>query len=48
MSYYCGIDLHSTNHVVCLSDDEDKRLLESYPMTVAHRSSPCFLNTKVS
>jgi len=28
MSYYCGIDLHSTNHVVCVNDDEDKRVLE--------------------
>ncbi len=28
MSYYCGIDLHSTNHVVCVNDDEDKRLVE--------------------
>ena len=28
MSYYCGIDLHSINHVVCVSDEEDKRLLE--------------------
>ena len=29
MTLYCGIDLHSTNHVVCVSDDEDKRVLES-------------------
>ena len=28
MSYYCGIDLHSTNHVVCVNDDEDNRLVE--------------------
>ena len=28
MAYYCGIDLHSTNHVVCVTDEEDKRLLE--------------------
>ena len=28
MSYYCGIDLHSINHVVCVSDEEDKRVLE--------------------
>lgn len=28
MEYYCGIDLHSTNHVVCVTNNEDKRLLE--------------------
>lgn len=28
MSHYCGIDLHSNNHVVVVIDDEDKRLYE--------------------
>ena len=28
MALYCGIDLHSTNHVVVVIDDEDKRVLE--------------------
>ncbi len=28
MSHYCGIDLHSNNHVVVVIDDEDKRLCE--------------------
>lgn len=28
MTYYCGVDLHSTNHVVCVSDNEDTRILE--------------------
>lgn len=28
MPLYCGIDLHSNNHVVCVIDDQDKRLLE--------------------
>ena len=28
MAYYCGVDLHSTNHVICVTDEEDKRLLE--------------------
>jgi transposase len=28
MSLYCGIDLHSNNHVICVIDDQDKRLLE--------------------
>jgi hypothetical protein len=28
MSHYCGIDLHSNNHVVVVIDDEDKRVLE--------------------
>ena len=28
MSYYCGIDLHSINPVVYVSDEEEKRLLE--------------------
>ena len=28
MSHYCGIDLHSNNHVVVMIDDEDKRVLE--------------------
>ena len=29
MAHYCGVDLHSTNHVVCVTDDNDKRLLET-------------------
>lgn len=28
MALYCGIDLHSNNHVVCVIDDKDKRLFE--------------------
>lgn len=28
MSLYCGIDLHSNNHVVVVIDEEDKRLYE--------------------
>jgi len=29
MPLYCGIDLHSNNHVICVIDDKDKRLLET-------------------
>ena len=29
MSLYCGIDLHSNNHVLCVIDDKDRRLLET-------------------
>lgn len=28
MALYCGIDLHSTNHVVVVIDEEDRRLVE--------------------
>jgi transposase len=28
MTLYCGIDLHANNHVICVIDDKDKRLLE--------------------
>ena len=28
MTLYCGIDLHSNNHVICVIDDEDHRVLE--------------------
>ena len=28
MTLYCGIDLHSNNHVICVIDDNDKRLFE--------------------
>ena len=28
MSHYCGIDLHSNNHVVVVIDDKDKRVLD--------------------
>ena len=28
MTHYCGIDLHSNNHVVVVIDEEDKRLYE--------------------
>ena len=28
MQHYCGIDLHSNNHVVVVIDEEDKRVLE--------------------
>jgi len=29
MTLYCGIDLHSNNHVLCVIDDKDRRLLET-------------------
>jgi len=29
MPLYCGIDLHSNNHVLCVIDDKDRRLLET-------------------
>ena len=29
MPLYCGIDLHSNNHVLCVIDDKDCRLLET-------------------
>ena len=28
MTHYCGIDLHSNNHVIVVIDDEDKRVLD--------------------
>ncbi|SDW10019.1 hypothetical protein SAMN05421882_10031, partial [Nitrosomonas communis] len=28
MQHYCGIDLHSNNHVVVVIDEEDKRVFE--------------------
>ena len=28
MAHYCGIDLHSNNHVVVVIDEQDKRVLE--------------------
>lgn len=28
MTHYCGIDLHSNNHVVVITNDEDKRVVE--------------------
>ena len=28
MSLYCGIDLHSNNHVVVVIDEEDRRIVE--------------------
>ena len=28
MTLYCGIDLHANNHVICVIDDKDKRILE--------------------
>ncbi|VAX12444.1 ISGsu4, transposase [hydrothermal vent metagenome] len=28
MTHYCGIDLHSNNHVVVITNDEDKRVME--------------------
>ena len=28
MSHYCGIDLHSNNHVVVVIDEGDKRVLD--------------------
>ena len=28
MTHYCGIDLHSNNHVVVVIDDKDKRVYE--------------------
>ena len=29
MTLYCGIDLHSNNHVICVIDDNDKRVFET-------------------
>jgi transposase len=29
MTLYCGIDLHSNNHVICVIDDKDKRIFET-------------------
>ena len=29
MTLYCGIDLHANNHVICVIDDRDKRVLEA-------------------
>ena len=29
MTLYCGIDLHSNNHVICIIDEQDNRLYES-------------------
>jgi transposase len=28
MTHYCGIDLHSNNHVIVVTDNEDKRVLD--------------------
>ncbi len=28
MSHYCGIDLHSNNHVVVVIDERDNRVLD--------------------
>jgi len=28
MTLYCGIDLHSNNHFLCVIDDKDNRLIE--------------------
>jgi hypothetical protein len=28
MALYCGIDLHSNNHVVVVIDEEDRRIFE--------------------
>ncbi len=28
MAHYCGIDLHSTNHVVVIINEEDERMFE--------------------
>lgn len=28
MSLYCGIDLHSNNHVISIIDGQDKRIVE--------------------
>ncbi len=28
MRHYCGIDLHSNNHVVVITDEGDKRVFE--------------------
>lgn len=37
MSLYCGIDLHSNNNVVCVINEQDKRLLE---VKLDNRSEP--------
>jgi len=45
MLYYCGIDLHSTNHVVCVNDDEDNRsnnkvrFVSSYSIATEYHSN---------
>lgn len=37
MTLYCGIDLHSNNHVVVVIDQEDRRLVEKrLPNSLAH------------
>lgn len=37
MTLYCGIDLHSNNHVVVVIDEEDRRLVEKrLPNALAH------------
>lgn len=37
MALYCGIDLHSNNHVVVVIDQEDRRLVEKrLPNSLAH------------
>ena len=28
LTYYCGIDLHSNNHYVCVIDENDNRVFE--------------------
>ena len=28
MTYYCGIDLHSNNHYVCVIDENDNRVFQ--------------------
>lgn len=38
MKLYCGIDLHSNNHVVCVIDDKDRRLLETKLGNDIHRT----------
>jgi hypothetical protein len=29
MALYCGIDLHSNNHVVVVIDEEDRRIVRN-------------------
>ena len=29
MSLYCGIDLHSNNHFICVIDEKDNRIFET-------------------
>jgi hypothetical protein len=36
MSLYCGIDLHSNNHVVVIIDQEDNKIVWNAPQILNH------------